>query len=81
MVLASFTVHTSFASVQNRTLITTAPQSSAIRKNREYVQFSATWQCSQGCVRSRNLPSAHGLSHREAPRAMVSGSTAALIQS
>lgn len=41
-VLASFTVQTSLARVQKSTAMTTLPQSSAVQKNSEYVQFSTT---------------------------------------
>lgn len=41
-VLASFTVQTSLARVQKSTAMTTLPQSSAVQKKREYVQFSTT---------------------------------------
>lgn len=42
MILASATVHTSLASVQNRTEMTTEPHSSAMQKNRLKVQCSMT---------------------------------------
>lgn len=46
MIFASATVHTSFASVQNSTEMTTEPHSSAMQKNRLNVQCSMTCKCS-----------------------------------